>query len=502
MNRKGRFLGVAGFIVIAALIAGGAAGCGGAADAGGGGSGGGGTIGSSSGRLTAPNGDPISGAAVVVSSSATAGGLRLKNAAGHPIHGLKTMTDDEGENCEDVDVEGTVLGQDCTDADGNYSLAYDVEVECGDTVTFSAKKESFNIEIDITVTCDSEDDGQDLGFDEFELDDDCGVDSEVASVIVSDGRKFSVSYECKSGAAGIPNMAVCDGEYDSLQDVLAKLGYAGLYADGRWDGVDADADFDFFQSMDEDSARNPDGNTRPSCCDLLQGETITTANGEEKTIDDYDIVFVNCGNGCDGPDGSGGFTHFGGLEDIVPDLVAQSTIQGWVNSGGRLYVTDLSYDFVEQNFPSIVDFAEDVSDPAVAETSQAAQTGADGITVDADVAPDLAAYLAALPNLSDGTSILNADGTVTIEGFLGAWAPMVGLHDDAAGGNGGTVWVEGTVSGGVSDPQPLTITSSVGEGEVLYTSYHTVDESSVDAGLDPDELRPQEDILAFLIFEL
>src|SRR3989338_6489428 len=66
MNRKGRFLGVAGFIVIAALIAGGAAGCGGAADAGGGGLGGGGAIGPPLGRLWAPKREPESGEAVGV----------------------------------------------------------------------------------------------------------------------------------------------------------------------------------------------------------------------------------------------------------------------------------------------------------------------------------------------------------------------------------------------------------------------------------------------------
>ncbi len=485
---------VTGALMIAAVHFGGAAGCG--SSSGGGGGGGGGTIGTSSGRLTTPSGAPVAGASVVVSSSSGAGGLTLKNAAGHPLNISKQLTDDEGETCEDIDVAGEVRGSDCTDSDGNYTIDYTVAVDCGDTVTFTAKKEAFQLQLTLTVTCDSEGEDQDLDFDEWEFDDDCGLEDEVALVL--NGGKFTVAAECESGEENIPNMAVCEGAYDTLQDVLAKLGYAGLdETTGQWDGADSTADFDFFASRTSDFIPNPEGNTRPSCCDLLQGETVTTANGDEVTIDNYDIIFLNCGNGCDEPVEGGGLTS-GYLEDAVLDPLAQTAIQDWVEAGGRLYVTDLSYDFVEQNFPDLIDFGGDGADPAVAETTQVAQSGAGGITVAATVDEELRDFLEIIPDLSDGTPILNADDTVTIEGFLGSWAQMIAPH----AGADVTVWVEGTVTGGVADPQPLTVTSEVGEGEVLYTSYHTEESSSVSDGLEPDEMRPQEWILGFLVFEL
>ena len=357
MNNGKKASAVVSFCAIVSLaffgaLFGGAAGCGSSTSR----AGASGTIGTSSGTLTTPDGTPVAGAAVVVSSSSAAS-LKLKNAAGHPIHSTKLLTDDESETCEDIEVTGTVRGSDCTDSRGDYSLAYDVEVECGDTVTFTAKKGGFSISLNLTITCAEEGDDQDVAFDDFEFDDDCGVDDEGEALVLS-GGKFPVSAECTSDDSGIARMAVCYGDYDNIQDVLAKLGFAVVDdSTGQWDGDDSTADFDFFLSTSSGDAANPDGTDRPSCCDLLQGETVTNALGEEKTIDDYDIVFLNCGNGCDEPDADGGLTFSGVLEDALLDPTAQTTIQDWVESGGRLYVTDLSYDFVEQNFPSIVDFA-------------------------------------------------------------------------------------------------------------------------------------------------
>jgi hypothetical protein len=64
----------------------------------------------------------------------------------------------------------------------------------------------------------------------------------------------------------------------------------------------------------------------------------------------FDIVFLNCGNNYE----------FEILNS--PDNLTQ--LQAYVNAGGRLYVTDLSYDFVEQPFPQVMRFEGDADDPS------------------------------------------------------------------------------------------------------------------------------------------
>jgi hypothetical protein len=96
-----------------------------------------------------------------------------------------------------------------------------------------------------------------------------------------------------------------------------------------------------------------------------------------------------------------------------------------------------------------------------------------------------------------GGDCLAEDGTLLLGRFLSQWVIMDGVEDTEEGASV-KVWVEADLSAGGAEPDvvPLTVTFNVGEGRVLFTSYHSSPGSSDDAFL------PQERVLEYLVFEL
>ncbi|MBN1513613.1 MAG: carboxypeptidase regulatory-like domain-containing protein [Phycisphaerae bacterium] len=251
-----------------------------------------------------------------------------------------------------------------------------------------------------------------------------------------------------ASGTGAATIAVIEGGYDRMQDILAKLGMGTVDAKGYL--VPGSEPFDVYGSASD-----------------LFFDTARMAT--------YDIIFINCGAD----------------EYAIEDAAVIRNIRDYVNQGGKLYVTDQAYDYVEQVFPAAIDFYGSDDTPAdQAELQDAAQEGAPDITVEAAVLDEpLADWL-------QQRSALNSDGTVHIAGFLRGW---VGI-DQVPGTT--KVWITGDAAmwGSLPDPtspeiRPLTVTFESGDGRVLFTSYHTEESASPD-------LRPQEWILAYLAFEL
>lgn len=258
---------------------------------------------------------------------------------------------------------------------------------------------------------------------------------------------------------GEAKIAVVTGSYDRMQDILAKLGLGEVDDFGML--VLGTESFDLY---------NGDGSLPASYPGLDElGETYS----------DYDIVFLNCG-----VDESG-----------IADGDVAASMRAYVENGGSIYVTDLAYDYVEQAFPEFIDFFGSDAVPAgEVEGWNDAQVGFSGITSDAEVLdPVLAEWLDGVS--CAGGACRNTDGTVHVAGFLGGWAVMNGVHPAQAGNV--KIWVRGFVTGdGVSGVRPLTVSFRVGQGQVLYSSYHTEEEEPSTG------FRPQERILQYLIFEL
>jgi len=282
---------------------------------------------------------------------------------------------------------------------------------------------------------------------------------------------------------GVPKIAVVTGDWDHMEDVLAKLGL------GQVDGSGT-----LIPGTEKFTLIDGNGTLDPPYEDF---DAILT---DPTKLQSYDIIFINCGNNYENL-----------LFDAPGATQIKSNLQDYVSGGGSLYVTDWSYDFVEQSFPEFIDFyGSDEIAPSDPENWDEAAVGTDGVTNDATVVdPTLKSWLQNLP----GGSVLNPDDdTVPIAGFLGGWVVMNSANTAA----GTKVWIQandfvypsvpasarasrhGRVlagSRGEAAGDPLTVTFSHGQGKVLYSSYHTEETPSPD-------LRPQERVLAYLVFEV
>jgi len=250
----------------------------------------------------------------------------------------------------------------------------------------------------------------------------------------------------------LPRIAVVGGPFDRMHTVLSRLGLDG----GSFTVIDPDgADGSGGRALFADAAR----------------------------LMSYDLVFVNCGAEIG--------DAFGGVSD--PRVAANT--RTFLESGGRLYVTDLAYDLLEQTLPSAVDFLASPETPASsAEHPDVAQAGYPMEALDARVVDDgLAAWLHAVGATSGDR--------MRVEGLLDGWAVV-----DAVDESRTHVWVRGDVSwyeaGDLTEEvnagdQPLTITVDVGCGRALFTSYHTIGHGEGSGALTPQELA-----LAYLVLEI
>ncbi len=257
----------------------------------------------------------------------------------------------------------------------------------------------------------------------------------------------------------MPKIAVVSGMYDDMECVLLKL------------GIDADA-ISMYAGVPVEPV--PSGN------DFLR-DPVALAR--------YNIVFINCGNAYE-------------LELLLDNQV-KTALAGYVAAGGRLYVTDQSYDFVEQvgAWSGTIDFAPGPS-AAVPEQMDTAQLGDDGIKSDALVLDTTMADWLRAVEVRSGDEIIDDTGRVRIENFLGGWAMQLSV----AAVDTAKVWMSGPVSGlGLPmTERPLTTTFDVAScGRVLYSSYHTLGRPIL-PNTFPDyctagTLSPQERVLEYLI---
>lgn len=277
----------------------------------------------------------------------------------------------------------------------------------------------------------------------------------------------------------IPRIAVGTGDFDSMQIVVAKIGLGELSAEGAL--VPGSEQFDLYEGSSFGF-----GSTYPGLDALLR---------DLPRMQGYDVIFVNCGSG---PEQGDIFTG----DSILDEPAVRENIRQYVEGGGRFYVTDEAYDYVEQALPRFIGF-ENGFGPETAglsetpEEEDSAEIGNDMEFANGTVHDDaLRAWLGQV-------GALQPDTTVRITGIIAGWTVM---HETDAMRT--KTWVSGDVvwisDDGFSDERgnrPLTVTFDYGCGRVLYTSYHTA-EFSLFGGGDPRALTPQELILAYLTLEI
>lgn len=266
-------------------------------------------------------------------------------------------------------------------------------------------------------------------------------------------------------ADAIPRIAVATGDFDKMECVLRKLGLA-------------DGSFDLYE--DATTLKSP--KTLPTFKSLI---------GDLNRMKTYNIIFINCTSNT--------------YEKDLASASVRKTINDYVNAGGRLYVTDWSYDWIEQveSFSPYIDFEPGASSNTP-EPLNAAALGADGLKVSGSIKdPQMAQWLALFPGA------INA-GHSNIEHFLISWVIMHKL------GKGTKLWVDGPIqstSGSINGTRPLTVTFNFNNcGKILYSSYHTEGRDDELGGLFPNPkafpaycggaFSPQDRILEYLIFDI
>lgn len=275
--------------------------------------------------------------------------------------------------------------------------------------------------------------------------------------------------------SGGARIAVVTGAYDQIETLLAKLGFAQLEMDNVT-LVDGSVRFDLY------SGRESEFTGIPPMSQLFLDPDL---DGKAE-IFNYDILFINCGT----------YTY----DQIIlssPENIA--ILRSYVEQGGKLYVTDQSYNFIEQVFPEKIQFFSDsVATPLEAGNLEAADVGLEMVSARATLHDSqLLAWLKGV-SCFENSPCVNSDDTVDIYHFLPEWAVMDAISDTQSVKN----WVDAPVDyfgvGGVETRgvvKPLTVSFAYGKGKVLYTSYHTSEEPH-------PGVEPQERILQYLMFEM
>ncbi len=455
------------FFVVAALAVGLVA-CGG-----GNGGGGGGTglnnAQSVTGTVYSASGDPVPGTTVYLPGTTVTASTKFKATRTYN----KVVIASDGTECEDPPSADSSLAAACTAQDGTFNMDTSA-------VTTNPTQIVFNrgaLRMVQPLSCS---------------DDPCALTSSVTTF--------------GGGSTTWPRVAVVTGMYDRMEDVLAKLADTDTTDDtnGGYGRVDTTTGQFVYGSEYGTNLTIIDGTgfTTPTenAADIGSYKTWDTYLNGTNSLSAFDVVFINCGNNYEG------------------SLVANvSVLQNYVNGGGRLYVTDLSYDFVEQPFPQFMQFEGDPADPNTPGALDAAQTGTAGLTINANVnVASMNSWLAtARVNAHDTSAAGNPDddctftqdpydqvigaligGLIPLGDFLGGWAHMDGAHT----GYSPTIWISsgsGVMFDGLNN-RPLTASMGIGSnnGNITYSSYHTAHSCPTLT------FWPQERVLQYLIFEV
>lgn len=252
----------------------------------------------------------------------------------------------------------------------------------------------------------------------------------------------------------IPRMAVIVGAWDAIEVSLAKLGLANIVQKPLGATVDpATAGFDMVAGTWppdlQDPMKNPDK--------FLKTWDIMSR---------YHVIFIPCS-------GSEGTT----CTYTTPDnSVVRDNLIRFVKEGGKLYVTDYSYEYVRRPWPAYVSWENESSS-----TGSACLTGE--YTAPASVEdPDMAAWLAA-----------QGIGSFDVEAN---WTRITGLHKQTGESPTGTpldITPKAWVMGG-SDPATISFEDRC--GRVLFSTYHT------EGNAGTAEFLPQEKALLYVLLEV
>jgi hypothetical protein len=263
----------------------------------------------------------------------------------------------------------------------------------------------------------------------------------------------------------LPHIAVGIGDYDQIECVLHSTG----------------VDTSEFTAAGGGGAVELYENGQPTAGGHTDFEALLHDGAKMRT---YQMIFINCtGNTWD---------TLSNQDDIKANIFA------FLSAGGRLYVSDWAYDYIEQvpQLAPFIFFAGGGASPSPQPVHVAAS------------ASDTNSFTASTGQSSLTNWISAAGvGALTIQDLLASWVLMVSV-----GGTGFpvTTWLHGVTNGA---DRPITVSFNVGCGKTLFSSFHAREPG----GADPlgggtafpgycksttSTMIAQEKVLEFLLLEI
>ncbi|MBT9555178.1 MAG: carboxypeptidase regulatory-like domain-containing protein [Myxococcales bacterium] len=238
-------------------------------------------------------------------------------------------------------------------------------------------------------------------------------------------------------------IAVFWGQWDHQHDLLGKLGLNYTYLNFEWD---------YWNDTDPDDIE---------ALQVLRDPAKLAA---------YEILFFNCG--------SAALKWATGYPEIAENL------REFVEDGGSLYASDLSWAYLEAAFPEAFDFFGDDDLPTIPGALDGPQQAASNVEIAATIVdPLMSAYV----GVKDFTAKYGPGPliAVTAPGPVGSVPHvMAGVKFEKSGAFGGYDIV--------SQPVVLSHEPGNGSGRVIYTTFHNEEQN--------DEVMSK--LLYYLVFML
>jgi len=253
------------------------------------------------------------------------------------------------------------------------------------------------------------------------------------------------SYSYPDQGDDIPKMAVAGAGHDRIEDTLAKLGLGQVDSEGQLaENTEA---FDLYKFSTSFGVPNQ----------LLK---------DWAKLSQYHIVFFPCDNDWQ--------------DEFLTDSAVLDNLRKFVAAGGRLYVTDYSYDVLRRAFPDPISWLNDNGEFGSAQTLAAYD--AQAVVQD----PGLVEWLA-VQGINDFWLKANWSIVDKINSYV---APD---EDGVSATFKPTVWVSGEVP--KQGTRPATISYQYGCGRALFSTYHTEGEGGL-------SLMAQERALLYTLLEV
>lgn len=274
----------------------------------------------------------------------------------------------------------------------------------------------------------------------------------------------------KSADGDIPKIVVGSGEADHLDVVLNALGIT---------------EYDCYEG------RKTAGSSTATC-QQPAGQTIADVIASATTLGGYHMAFLSCAPGA-----------YAQFITNHSQATMDANTRSWVAAGGRIFVTDMAYDYIAQAFPTGIEWAGPTATAGTPQPVDGANLGcAPGgsaghateysATIDD---PSLASWLKGR-GVATGTNPTLAN----IQGYYQPWATIASLPPSTRLIVDGTMPIDPTYpTTACASPTlkdvPLTTEFDVPTcGRVVFSSFHTY------AGSGASSSAANQKIMEYLIF--